>query len=230
MNVPKHVAFIPDGNRRWASSRFLPSEMGHYEGGKNVIDAILLLNRYGIDNVSFYLFSHENDLKRSQQEKMYLADIAKKLCNEELKKLYGIGSRIRFLGHIPSFIDKESIKKVENDTVNNTGIQVLFYLGYSSRIEITDAVKSCVQGLKNGAPTSDNINEVLIASKLYASDIPDPDILIRTGGERRLSNFMLWQLAYTELFFVEKYWPDFSQADLDDVLVQYSKRERRYGA
>ena len=232
MAIPNHIAFIPDGNRRWADGRSLSTFAGHGQGGKTIIDMILKANELGVKYVSFYIFSHENN-KRSLKEKLYLAQVLKRTCKEDVKKLLDIEAKISLFGIYPDFVDEElfsAIEDLENKSAQNLGIRVCLYFGYSGRIEILNAVKKCCQDCLDGKIKINEISDEIFRSKLYAKDVPDPDILIRTSGEQRISNFLLWQIAYSELFFVDKMWPDFSGEDLDEIIRQYQHRERRYGS
>jgi len=232
MAIPNHIAFIPDGNRRWASGRSLPTLAGHGQGGKTIIDMILKANELGVKYVSFYIFSYENN-KRSVKEKTYLGQVLKRTCKTDVKKLLDINAQISLLGIYPDFVDDElfsAIQDLENKSAQNSGIKVCLYFGYSGRMEILNAVKGCCQDCLDGKIQINEISDEIFRSKLYAKDVPDPDILIRTSGEQRISNFLLWQLAYSEMFFVDKMWPDFSGEDLDEIIQQYQHRERRYGA
>lgn len=233
MNIPSHVAFIPDGNRRWARERLLPTSAGHASGGRRIVETILSANSLGIKCVSFYVFSRENVSKRSDQEKFLLGEIIRSLIKNEFKQLVDINARILILGEQLDFIDSDLLEMLDDivqQTQHNSGITVCLYLGYSARYEILNAAKRCAELVKLDQMDIDGISESVFSSFLYSSGLPDPDLLIRTSGEQRVSNFLLWQLAYTEMFFPSIYWPDFSKSDLESIIHDYQNRERRYGA
>lgn len=232
MGVPKHVAFIADGNRRWARQHALPISAGHKRGEQAICDVVDKAKELGIRYVSFFVWSNENDKKRSSEEKQNIADLVEFVCNHDAAKLQELGARLRIFGDHPSFISKRLssiVDKTISDMEHNTGIDVCLYFGYGSRSEIIKAVKACADDVRHKRIDIDDINENLLRSKFYAPDVPDPDILVRTSGEMRISNFLLWQLAYAELFFIDKYWPDFTGDDLVGILEQFKYRERRYG-
>lgn len=232
MAIPRHVAFIADGNRRWAREHSLDVVAGHKNGEKAICDIVVKAKQLNIKYVSFFVWSNENDKKRSIEEKQNIADLIEFFGEHDVLKLKNIGAKLRILGDKPSFVSNQLFKFVDrlvSETKDNTEIDVCFYFGYSSRTEIIKAVKACANDVQQGRVNVSDINEDFVRSKFYAPDVPDPDILIRTSGEIRLSNFLLWQLAFTELFFVDKYWPDFAGDDLVDILKQFENRERRYG-
>ena len=233
MNIPSHVAFIPDGNRRWARERLLPTSAGHASGGRRIVETILCANSLGIKCVSYYVFSHENVSKRSDQEKFLLGEIIRSLIKNEFKQLVDINARILILGEQLDFIDSDLLEMLDDivrQTQHNSGITVCLYLGYSARYEILNAAKRCAELVRLNKMDIDEISEPVFSRFMYSYGIPDPDLLIRTSGEQRVSNFLLWQLAYTEMFFAKNYWPDFSKVDLEAIIHDYSSRERRYGA
>ena len=232
MVIPDHVAFIADGNRRWARSHSLPVADGHKAGEKAICNVIAKAKELGIKYVSFFVWSRENDQKRSPAEKQNISDLVEFVCTYDIKKLKEMGARLRILGEQPSFVGKhlaDLVGKTVEDTKNNSGIDVGLYFGYGGRTELINVVKSCADDVKHGRIDIDDIDEHFVRSKFYAPDIPDPDILVRTSGEMRISNFLIWQIAFTELFFVDKYWPDFTGDDLVDILNQFEHRARRYG-
>ena len=232
MAIPKHIAFISGGNRRWAKAHSLDIAVGHKKGEKAICDIVAKAKELGVKYVSFFVWSNENDKKRSVEEKQNIANLIEFFVEHEILKLKDIGAKLRILGDKPSFVTNQLFKFVDrlvSETKDNTGIDVCFYFGYNSRTEIVKAVKSCAADVQQGRLNIEDINEDFVRSKFYAPDVPDPDILIRTSGEIRLSNFLLWQLAFTELFFVDKYWPDFTGDDLAEIIKQFENRERRYG-
>ena len=230
-NLPKHIAIIMDGNRRWAKKRNLPVALGHKEGAKTLEKIVRYANKIGIKYITVYAFSTEN-WKRTEEEvnslmtlfQNYLDDYSKRADSENIKVKI-IGSR----GNLSNkMIDK--IEKCMERTKNNTGITFNIALNYGGRDEIVAAVKEIAQKVKQNEIEIKDITEELISSNLYTKGQPDPDLLIRTSGELRLSNFLPWQLVYTEFLFVDKYWPDFSETDLDEAISVYQKRNRKFGA
>jgi undecaprenyl diphosphate synthase len=224
--IPTHVAIIMDGNGRWAKQRNKPRTFGHQSGVSALKEAITSAAEFGIKYISFWAFSTEN-WKRPKKEVSFLMKLIKTVLLKELSSLKKNGVRIKFYGFfdvLPKDVQK-SITKFESETQENTVIQVNIMLNYGSRQEITEAFKSI--SAKN-LPLTD-ITEETISNHLLTHDIPDPDILIRTSGEYRISNFLLWQLSYTELFFLDTLWPDFNRTHLIEVLQQFSQRDRRYG-
>ena len=230
-NLPKHIAIIMDGNRRWAKKRNLPVALGHKEGAKTLEKIVRYANKIGIKYITVYAFSTEN-WKRTEEEvnslmtlfQNYLDDYSKR-ANSENIKVKIIGSRENLSNKM---IDK--IEKCMERTKNNTGITFNIALNYGGRDEIVAAVKEIAQKVKQNEIEIKDITEKLISSNLYTKGQPDPDLLIRTSGELRLSNFLPWQLVYTEFLFVDKYWPDFSEADLDEAISVFQKRNRKFGA
>ena len=230
-NLPKHIAIIMDGNRRWAKKRNLPVALGHKEGAKTLEKIVRYANKIGIKYITVYAFSTEN-WKRTEEEvnslmtlfQNYLDDYSKRADSENIKVKI-IGSRENLSNKM---IDK--IEKCMERTKNNTGITFNIALNYGGRDEIVAAVKEIVQKVKQNEIEIKDITEELISSNLYTKGQPDPDLLIRTSGELRLSNFLPWQLVYTEFLFVDKYWPDFSEADLDEAISVFQKRNRKFGA
>lgn len=230
-NLPKHIAIIMDGNRRWAKKRNLPVALGHKEGAKTLEKIVRYANKIGIKYITVYAFSTEN-WKRTEEEvnslmtlfQNYLDDYSKRADSENIKVKI-IGSRENLSNKM---IDK--IEKCMERTKNNTGITFNIALNYGGRDEIVAAVKEIAQKVKQNEIEIKDITEELISSNLYTEGQPDPDLLIRTSGELRLSNFLPWQLVYTEFLFVDKYWPDFSETDLDEAISVYQKRNRKFGA
>ena len=230
-NLPKHIAIIMDGNRRWAKKRNLPVALGHKEGAKTLEKIVRYANKIGIKYITVYAFSTEN-WKRTEEEvnslmtlfQNYLDDYSKRADSENIKVKI-IGSRENLSNKM-----KDKIEKCMERTKNNTGITFNIALNYGGRDEIVSAVKEIAQKVKQNEIEIKDITEELISSNLYTKGQPDPDLLIRTSGELRLSNFLPWQLVYTEFLFVDKYWPDFSEADLDEAISVFQKRNRKFGA
>lgn len=230
-NVPNHIAIIMDGNRRWAKERMLPIKVGHKEGANTIEKIVRYANKLGIKHVTAYAFSTEN-WKRSEEEVAALMSLLKQYLDDFSKKADTENFRIRVLGDI-SVLRKDlqdSIYEAIERTKNNTGVSFNIALNYGGRDEIVKATKAIAQKVKDGEINLEDINENTLSNHMYTYDIPDPDLLIRTSGELRLSGFLIWQMAYTEFLFVDKYWPDFNEQDLDEAIEVYKKRVRKFGA
>ena len=229
-NFPKHIAIIMDGNRRWARGKKLPVKLGHKAGADNLKEIAKYANKIGVKYLTLYAFSTEN-WKRSEEEvsglmfllKTYLEDFIKKVDTENIK-INVIGDVTRLSEDIQILI-KKAIEK----TKNNTGLVLNIAFNYGGRAEIIKATKEIALDVKNGKISEDDIDEELISNHLYTANMPDPDLLIRTSGEMRISGFLIWQISYTEFLFVDKYWPEFSKEDLDSAIEEYKKRNRKYG-
>ncbi len=222
----KHIAIIMDGNRRWAKEKFLPSAMGHQKGVDSLRSTMRLFDKFGIKYLTVYAFSTENWNRKKEEVEFLMGLLAKTLLNE-LDDMHKENVRIRFLGNISQLNSNliEIVKNAEEKTKNNTGVNLNIAFNYGSRDEITNAVKQIV---KEGINPED-ITEELISQHLYTKDIPDPDLLIRTGGEKRISNYLLWQLAYSELYVTDAYWPEFDKSELAKAIMEFEKRNRRFG-
>ena len=230
MAIPAHVAIILDGNGRWAKKRGLPRAMGHKEGCKTVERTVELAARMGIQYLTVYGFSTEN-WKRSSEEVGALMQLFRyymvrllKIAGEHNVRVKMIGERSRFDQDI---ID--GINRLEEETKDNTGLTFVIAVNYGGRDEITRAAKKLAEDCISGTVTPDEINEKMVASYLDTAGIPDPDLLIRTSGELRLSNYLLWQCAYTEIYVTDCLWPDFNKEELEKAIAAYNKRERRFG-
>lgn len=225
-----HVAIILDGNRRWAKSKNMIPQLGHREGAKNLENFAIEANKMGLKYLTVYVFSTEN-WKRSKEEVGYLMKLFHIYFAKLKKRLSKYNMKIKFLGIDENVEEKILKEKKEAEELSNdsTGLQLNVCFNYGGRREITDAAKKIAQKVLDGKLKINEISEEVFANNLYTAGIPDPDILIRTSGEQRLSNFLPWQLTYTEFFFVEKHWPEFSIEDLKDVLDQYKNRDRRFG-
>jgi undecaprenyl diphosphate synthase len=225
--VPKHVAIIMDGNGRWARSRNLPRIEGHKAGSKSVHEAVETSARLGIKVLTLYAFSKEN-WKRPKREVATLFRLLNDYLKNEYKVLIENDLRLRAIGQkegLPALIRRE-LERVENMTRNNQRMQVCLALNYGGRAEIIDAVKKVLED-KSLKPK--DLTEEIFSGCLYTADLPDPDLLIRTSGEFRLSNFLLWQIAYSEIWITPDYWPDFRRRHLLQAVVDFQKRERRFG-
>ncbi len=225
--IPQHIAIIMDGNRRWAKERGLPTLTGHAKG-YNQIDCIVThAQKLGIKYITFWAFSTEN-WKRSEKEVTYLLNLFRKLFKGPLlKKLLSQGGKINVLGSLTAFPKdiQEETKKVIEASKDNEGITINIALNYGGRPEILRAVQEIVaKNIKIADITTESFSHYL-----YTNDQPDPDMIIRTGGEKRLSGFLLWQSEYSELYFTDTYWPDFDEKEFDKALEEYERRERRFG-
>ena len=229
-NLPQHIGIIMDGNGRWAKKRGLPRSAGHAAGAKTFERIVEDAGNIGIKIITVYAFSTEN-WQRPKPEVDALMSLLEDYLDNGLKKLAGKNTAIKFIGDTsafsPSFQNK--IAHVEKATKNNSGLLVNVALNYGSRNELTAAVKEIASEVKNGATELSDITETLISNHLYTKGQPDPDLIIRPSGELRLSNFLMWQGAYSELWFSDCLWPDFSKDDLLSAIRDYQKRNRRYG-
>ncbi len=230
MNSVKHLALIMDGNGRWAQMRNRPRIHGHLRGTKVAKNIILHANDLGIEVLTLYAFSTEN-WYRPESEVSFLMHLLERYLKRETDNL--VKKNIQFdtigsLSKVPQRV-RDQIEIAKRATSNCTGLKVIFALSYGSRQEITQAMKLIAQKVESGALQADDITEDVINSHLMTADIPDPDLIIRTSGEQRISNFLLWQAAYSEFYFTTKLWPDFTNQDLDIALEQFSRRSRRFG-
>jgi undecaprenyl diphosphate synthase len=229
-NIPQHIAIIMDGNGRWAQEKKLPRTTGHRIGVSRVKEIIRAANDLGIKVVTFFAFSAEN-WQRPKGEIAVLMRFLDNFLTRQIGELEENNMRLKIIGRgdpLPEYIQKK-IKEAEAKTKNNTGLMVVLALNYGSRQEILDAVKKFTRAVIKGEVKLDNLASENFANYLYTAGLPDPDLLIRTSGEMRLSNFLLWQLSYAELYFPRKYWPDFGRSDLEEAIRVYQSRERRFG-
>lgn len=228
--VPKHIAIIMDGNGRWASKRALPRVAGHHEGMKVVKKITKLASELGVEVLTLYAFSTEN-WKRPRQEVEYLMKLPEEFLGTFLPELIEQNVKVQMMGNpeeIPTHT-RNAVEKAMEKTKNNTGLVLNFALNYGSRDEITQAVKKIVKDVQTGKLGEEEVTEDLLSEYLMTSSLLDPDLLIRTSGEHRLSNFMLWQLAYTEFWFTDVLWPDFSEEELIQAIGEFQHRGRRFG-
>ncbi len=222
----RHIAIIMDGNRRWAKEKFLPSAVGHQKGVESLKKTMRIFDEYGIKYLTVYAFSTEN-WKRKKEEVEFLMGLLAKTLSNELDEMHKENVKIKFLGDVEK-LNSELIKIVRNaeeKTKNNTGVNLNIAFNYGARDEITNAVKAIIKSGIN----AEEITEETVSKYLYTRDIPDPDLLIRTGGEKRISNYLLWQLAYSELYVTDTFWPDFDRNELDKAIKEYEHRNRRFG-
>ena len=230
MNIPQHVAIILDGNGRWAKSKGMPRNYGHAQGSKNVERICEEAWRMGIKYLTVYAFSTEN-WNRPDDEVAALMKLLRSYMQTCLKTAKKNDMKIRVIGE-KSRLDEDirnRIAELEEATKNNQGLNFQIAINYGSRDEITRAVKRLAGDVKAGKVEPEEVNEALIETYLDTHGIPDPDLLIRTSGEQRLSNYLLWQLAYTEFYFTDVHWPDFSKEELEKAIEQYNARDRRFG-
>lgn len=228
--VPRHVAIIMDGNGRWARARGLPRIAGHKQGAEAVRSTVRACSDLGISYLTIYAFSSEN-WKRPATEVDDLMGLLRLYIRRELVSLRGEGVRVRFIGD-RSRLDIEInrlISESEENTKDNRGLIFTVALNYGGRQEILEAARVFAQNVRDGKLNPEDMNERLFESYLQSNDMPDPDLLIRTSGEQRLSNFLLWQSAYTEFLFTSTLWPDFKREHLEQAVYEYQRRERRYG-
>jgi undecaprenyl diphosphate synthase len=228
--VPSHVAIIMDGNGRWAKKRALPRVAGHHEGMKVVRKITKLANQLGVNALTLYAFSTEN-WKRPKTEVDYLLRLPEEFLGTFLPQLVEENVRVTMMGYKENLPKHtlNAIQRAMEETKNNTGLVLNFALNYGSRAEIVDAVKRVLNDCKSGIMNENELSEELFSSYMMSSELKDPDLLIRTSGEIRLSNFMLWQLAYTEFWFTDVLWPDFCEQHLVEAIEVYQNRQRRFG-
>ncbi|KQL35543.1 MULTISPECIES: isoprenyl transferase [Bacillaceae] len=228
--LPSHIAIIMDGNGRWAKKRTLPRVAGHHEGMKIVKRITRFANEIGIKTLTLYAFSTEN-WKRPKLEVEFLMRLPEEFLGTYLPELIEQNVQVKMMGNIESLPEhtKRAVKKAMEQTAHNDGLILNFALNYGSRDEIVQAVRNIVSDVQDGNISAEVISEKLLDNYLMTKDLSEPDLLIRTSGEVRLSNFMLWQLAYTEFWFTDTLWPDFDEACLLDAIESYQTRNRRYG-
>ena len=229
-NLPKHIAIIMDGNGRWAKKQGLLRAFGHENGTKSVRIVVESCAKLGISNLTLYAFSTEN-WNRPSLEVETLMKLLITSLQKELPTLQKNNIRLSAIGNIellPASAQKQLLEVIDN-TKENSQMTLTLALSYGSREEIVTAVKNICNKVKNNIISIDNIDELIINQHLYTQNLPDVDLLIRTSGEHRISNFLLWQIAYAELYFTEVLWPDFKEEDLYEAIISYQKRERRFG-
>ena len=228
--IPRHVALILDGNGRWAKKRGLPRTMGHKEGCKTEVKTVEIAARMGIEYLTVYGFSTEN-WKRSSEEVGALMQLFRYYMVRLLKIAKQNNVRVKMIGDRRRFDEDiiEGINRLERETKENTGLTFVIAVNYGARDEITRAVSRLAADCVQGRVKAEEITEDVLSSYLDTAGMPDPDLLIRTSGEIRLSNYLLWQLAYTEIYVTDCLWPDFNEEELKRAVVQYNKRERRFG-
>lgn len=229
-NSLEHIAIIMDGNGRWATKRGLPRSMGHKKGAEVVKEIVRAAGEVGVKYLTLYAFSTEN-WQRSKNEVDTLMGLLRQYLKSDLKELQENNVRIKFIGESEMLAADivSAMRKLEVDTAQNDGLTLCIALSYGSRQEIVNAVKKTAALVKKGDISVDDIDIKMFSDMLYTKSIPDPDLLIRTSGEQRISNYLLWQIAYAELYFTKTLWPDFNKDELVAIIKDYKTRERRYG-
>ncbi|MGR8978805.1 MAG: isoprenyl transferase [Gammaproteobacteria bacterium] len=227
---PRHIAIIMDGNGRWAQKRFMPRAMGHQAGVKTVRKIVEHCVQQDIDVLTLFAFSSEN-WRRPQEEVSLLMNLFMTTLQGEIEKLNSNNIRLRFIGDRSAFSEPLQNKMAEGEilTKNNTALTLVIAVNYGGRWDICQAFQKITEKMLTGELASQDISESLVNSHLSTSDLPEPDLFIRTGGEQRVSNFLLWQLAYTEMYFTAELWPDFDQHSLDEAIKSFKSRQRRFG-
>lgn len=226
----KHLAIIMDGNRRWAKGRGLSIKGGHKAGAEMLTNTINWCIDFGIRYLTVYAFSTEN-WKRDPVEINDIMSLLREYLSSKEKDFNKKGVKIKAIG-IENNVEKdiiEKVKKIEESTKNNNVLQVNIAFNYGGRVEVLDVVKKIAKRVQDGTLKIENIDDKIFKENLYYGDIPDPDLVVRTGGEFRISNFLLWEVAYSEFYFTDVFWPDFSKELLSDIINNFNKRERRYG-
>ncbi len=229
-NFPKHIAIIMDGNRRWAKAKGMPGKAGHKEGAKTLEKIVRYANKIGLGYITVYAFSTEN-WKRTEDEVGALMTLLQNYLDDYSKRADTENIRVKILGDISVLSEgmQKSINNCMERTKNNTGVTFNIALNYGGRNEIVSAVKNIAKEVKDGNLEIEDITEEVISNNLYTKGEPDPDLVIRTSGELRTSNFLPWQIVYSEFVFLDKLWPDFTEEDLDSAILEYQRRNRKFG-
>ena len=229
--MPRHIAIIMDGNRRWAKAQGKPASFGHKAGAKTLEKIVRYANKIGLEYITVYAFSTEN-WKRTEEEVKALMMLLQNYLDDYSKRADTENIRVKILGDISALAPgmQKSIYNCMERTKDNTGVTFNIALNYGGRDELVKVIKQIAQEVKEGKIDIQDISEEMVSNNLYTKGEPDPDLLIRTSGELRLSNFLPWQLVYSEFLFIDKNWPDFTEEDLDNAIVEYEKRTRKFGA
>jgi undecaprenyl diphosphate synthase len=230
-NMPRHIAIVMDGNGRWARKRHLPREAGHVAGVSAVRDTVRAASDMGLENLTLFAFSSEN-WKRPKTEVGALMGLFRAFFRSDMEELVARGVRVRIIGHRGRVAGdiQNMIEDAESRTVQNKGLNLTFAFDYGGQEEIANAARELARAAAEGRLDPETITPELFATRLFTSALPEPDLVIRTSGERRLSNFLLWQSAYAELLFIETLWPDFGREELAKAIESFCARERRFGA
>ena len=230
-NLPKHIAIIMDGNRRWAKQRGKIASFGHKEGEKTLEKIVRYAKTVGVKNITVYAFSTEN-WKRSEEEVSWLMTLLRNYLDDYTKRADTENIKIGVAGDMEPLNEglRKSIANAIEMTKNNTAINFNICLNYGGRDELVKATQKIASKVKNGELAVEDITEEVVTQNMYIPDMPEPDLMIRTSGEIRTSGFLMWQLAYTEFLFLDKFWPDFTEKDLDDAIEVYKNRKRNFGA
>lgn len=230
-DMPKHIAIIMDGNRRWAKEKGKPVSYGHKEGAKTLEKIVRYANKIGLEYITVYAFSTEN-WKRAEDEVKALMMLLQNYLDDYAKRADTENIRVKILGDISALSSgmQKSIENCMERTKDNTGVTFNIALNYGGRDELIKAIRQIAIKVKNNETQVEHITEEMVSENLYTKGQPEPDLLIRTSGEQRLSNFLPWQLVYTEFLFIDKNWPEFEEKDLDDAIIEYQKRIRKFGA
>lgn len=230
-NMPRHIGIIMDGNRRWAKEQNKPVSFGHKEGAKTLEKIVRYANKIGLEYITVYAFSTEN-WKRAEEEVKTLMMLLQNYLEDYTKRADTENIKVKILGDISALSVgmQKSIQNCMERTKNNTGITFNIALNYGGRDEIIKATKKIAEQVKKGEIQIEDIKEETIENNLYTKGNPDPDLIIRTSGEKRLSGFLTWQSVYSEILVIDKKWPDFSEEDLDKSIIEYQKRTRKFGA
>lgn len=226
----KHVAIIMDGNRRWAKNNNLPSAVGHKKGVESLKTALKSCHKFGVKYLTVYAFSTEN-WNRKQEEVDFLMDLLAMTIKNELKDLHKNQVKVQFIGDLTKLNSKlqKILATAEETTIDNTGVSLQIAFNYGARDEIINATKNIAKKIQKNEINIDDINEKTFADNLYTNSIPDPDLLIRTGGEMRVSNYLLWQIAYAEIIVTPKFWPEFNEEAMAESIIEFKNRQRRFG-
>lgn len=229
--IPNHIAIIMDGNGRWAKSKFMPRTYGHKVGVETIRKIVKECSRLGVKYLTLYAFSTEN-WKRPQEEVSALMGLLVTYLKNELDELHKNNVKILTIGDISKLPDVcvDELEKSIEKTKNNTGVTLSLALNYGSRDDIKKAVREISKNVSDGKISVEDIDDEMISKHLYTKNIIDPDLVIRTSGEQRLSNFLLWEVAYSEFYFTDIHWPDFDEENLQKAIYSYQKRDRRFGA
>jgi undecaprenyl diphosphate synthase len=232
LQLPQHIAIIMDGNGRWANRRHLPRVMGHRSGVQSVRSVVEAASNIRLPFLTMYAFSAENWKRRPRAEVEFLMQLLRQYLKIEVPRMNRHNVRLNYIGRVHELPDsvQDRMKWAQDATASNTGTVMTLALNYGARTELVDAFKSIITAAQNnGGVDHLTIDEDLVSRHLYSSGMPDPDLVIRTSGEQRVSNFLLWQIAYAEIYVTEKLWPDFQGVDLLHAIADYQRRERRYG-